>query len=95
MIQILSFVQLWSAHLVFPNHHLNLVDQGFSLHIYTNNKKKERQKEEKPTINACENMSLIKYSVSKFHVIKIFFLQILQVTFQIRYIQNLSINVYK
>lgn len=66
--------------------------KGF-LYIFTQIIK--RKKEEKPTINACENMSLIKYSISKFHVIKIFFLQILQVTFQIRYIQNLSINVYK
>lgn len=66
--------------------------KGF-LYIFTQIIK--RKKEEKTTINACQNTSFIKDSVSKLHAIKIFFLQILQATFQIRYIQNLSIIVYK
>lgn len=66
MTQILSSVQLWSVHLVSPNHHLNPVDQGFSFYICINNKK-----EESKCIKVSENSSFVKDLVSAFHVIKV------------------------
>lgn len=62
MIQILFFVQLWSVHLVSPNHHLNPVDQEFSLYMCKNNKKDENE-----CINVSENSSFVKNLIRVSH----------------------------